>query len=153
MFNNLSEKLDKALQTLKGHGKITEINVAETLKEVRRALLDADVNFKIAKEFTNRVKEKALGKMTDLKDAGSEKINQLLEDFESAKPHLKKAGFTLIELSVDVGINPVVTPYFKCEEVKQETIEQVFSEIESNKIGKNILNMLIKASQMQQKIK
>ena len=61
MFNNLSEKLDKALHVLKGHGSITEVNVAETLKEVRRALLDADVNFKIAKEFTNRVKEKALG--------------------------------------------------------------------------------------------
>lgn len=61
MFNNLSDKLDKAFHVLKGHGKITEVNVAETLKEIRRALLDADVNFKIAKEFTNRVKEKALG--------------------------------------------------------------------------------------------
>ncbi len=61
MFNNLSDKLDKALHVLKGHGSITEVNVAETLKEVRRALLDADVNFKTAKEFTNRVKEKALG--------------------------------------------------------------------------------------------
>ena len=61
MFDSLSSKLDKAFQVLKGHGKITEINVAETLKEVRRALLDADVNFKIAKDFTNKVKEKALG--------------------------------------------------------------------------------------------
>lgn len=61
MFNNLSEKLDKAFQVLKGHGSITEINVAETLKEVRRALLDADVNFKIAKNFTHTVKEKAMG--------------------------------------------------------------------------------------------
>ena len=61
MFNNLSEKLDKALHVLKGHGSITEINVAETLKAVRRALLDADVNYKIAKAFTNNVKEKALG--------------------------------------------------------------------------------------------
>jgi signal recognition particle subunit SRP54 len=61
MFDNLSEKLDKALHTLKGHGKISEINVAETLKEVRRALLDADVNFKIAKDFTTKVKEKAIG--------------------------------------------------------------------------------------------
>ena len=61
MFDNLSDKLDKALHVLKGHGSITEVNVAETLKEVRRALLDADVNFKIAKDFTNRVKEKALG--------------------------------------------------------------------------------------------
>ena len=61
MFNNLSDKLDKALHTLKGHGSITEVNVAETLKEVRRALLDADVNFKIAKEFTKKVQTKALG--------------------------------------------------------------------------------------------
>ncbi|TXD84380.1 signal recognition particle protein [Subsaximicrobium wynnwilliamsii] len=61
MFNSLSEKLDKALHVLKGHGSISEVNVAETLKEVRRALLDADVNFKIAKEFTNTVKEKAMG--------------------------------------------------------------------------------------------
>ena len=61
MFNNLSEKLDKAFHVLKGHGKITEVNVAETLKEVRRALLDADVNYKIAKNFTTTIKEKALG--------------------------------------------------------------------------------------------
>jgi len=61
MFTNLSDKLDKALHVLKGHGKITEVNVAATLKEVRRALLDADVNYKIAKNFTNTVKEKALG--------------------------------------------------------------------------------------------
>jgi signal recognition particle subunit SRP54 len=61
MFENLSEKLERSFKILKGHGQITEINIAETLKEVRRALLDADVNFKIAKEFTNTVKEKALG--------------------------------------------------------------------------------------------
>ena len=61
MFDNLSDKLDKAFQVLKGHGQITEINVAETLKEVRRALLDADVNFKIAKDFTTKIKQKALG--------------------------------------------------------------------------------------------
>ena len=61
MFDNLSDKLDKALHILKGHGQITEVNVAETLKEVRRALVDADVNYKIAKEFTATVKEKALG--------------------------------------------------------------------------------------------
>lgn len=61
MFENLSEKLDRAFKVLKGQGKITEINVAETLKEVRKALLDADVNYKIAKQFTDTVKEKALG--------------------------------------------------------------------------------------------
>ena len=61
MFENLSEKLDKAFSVLKGHGKITEINVAETLKEVRKALLDADVSYKIAKDFTKKVKDEALG--------------------------------------------------------------------------------------------
>ena len=61
MFENLSDKFDRAFKVLKGQGSITEINVAETLKEVRRALLEADVNFKTAKEFTNTVKEKALG--------------------------------------------------------------------------------------------
>jgi signal recognition particle subunit SRP54 len=62
MFENLTDKFEKAFKVLKGHGQITEINVAETLKEVRRALLDADVNFKTAKDFTNTVKEKALGR-------------------------------------------------------------------------------------------
>ncbi|MBL7893980.1 MAG: signal recognition particle protein [Bacteroidia bacterium] len=61
MFDNLSDKLDRAFKVLKGHGKITEINVAETLKEVRKALLDADVNYKVAKQFTDTIKEKALG--------------------------------------------------------------------------------------------
>jgi signal recognition particle subunit SRP54 len=61
MFDRFSEKLEGALQVLKGHGRITEINVAETMKEIRRALLDADVNFKTAKDFANAVKEKALG--------------------------------------------------------------------------------------------
>ncbi len=61
MFDNLSDRLDKSFKLLKGQGKITEINVAETLKDIRRALLDADVNFKIAKKFTDVVKEKALG--------------------------------------------------------------------------------------------
>ena len=58
MFDSLSDKLERAFKVLKGQGQITEINVAETLKEVRRALLDADVSFKVAKEFTDRVKER-----------------------------------------------------------------------------------------------
>ena len=61
MFENLSEKLDKAFKVLKGHGSISEINVAQTMKEIRKALLSADVDFKTAKKFTNTVKEKALG--------------------------------------------------------------------------------------------
>ena len=61
MFDNLQDKLDRAFKILKGQGKITEINVAETLKEIRKALLDADVNYKVAKTFTDTVKEKAFG--------------------------------------------------------------------------------------------
>ena len=61
MFNSLQDKLDKALHNISGRGKITEINVAETLKDVRRALLDADVNYSVAKQFTDTVKAKALG--------------------------------------------------------------------------------------------
>lgn len=62
MFENLSYKLDKAFQNLKGQGKITDINVATTVKEIRRALVDADVNYKVAKEVTDRIKDEALGK-------------------------------------------------------------------------------------------
>ncbi len=61
MFNSLSEKLESAFKNIKGEGRITELNIANTLKEIRRALVDADVNYKIAKEFTDTVKEKALG--------------------------------------------------------------------------------------------
>ena len=69
MFDNLTDKLERAFKVLKGQGQISEINVAETLKEVRRALLDADVNFKTARDFTQRVKEKAIGQnvLTNLK--------------------------------------------------------------------------------------
>ena len=61
MFENLSERLERAFKVLKGEGKITEINVAETLKEVRRTLIEADVNYKVAKSFTDTVQQKALG--------------------------------------------------------------------------------------------
>src|ERR1700710_204754 len=61
MFENLSDKLDRAFKVLKGQGTITEINVAETMKEIRKALLDADVNYKTAKPFTDDVRQKAIG--------------------------------------------------------------------------------------------
>src|SRR6476469_311339 len=61
MFDNLSERLESAFKQLKEEGRINEINIAATVKEIRRALVDADVNYKIAKEFTDRVKEKAMG--------------------------------------------------------------------------------------------
>ena len=62
MFENLSDRLERSFKLLKGQGRISEINVAETLKEVRRALIDADVNYKVAKTFTDQVKQKALGR-------------------------------------------------------------------------------------------
>src|SRR5436190_18067700 len=61
MFNSLQEKLESAFKNLKGQGRINEINIATTVKEIRRALVDADVNYKIAKEFTDKVKDKAMG--------------------------------------------------------------------------------------------
>ncbi|MBQ7539672.1 MAG: signal recognition particle receptor subunit alpha, partial [Bacteroidaceae bacterium] len=61
MFENLSERLERSFKILKGEGRITEINVAETMKDVRRALIEADVNYKVAKTFTDEVKQKALG--------------------------------------------------------------------------------------------
>src|SRR5690606_39756270 len=61
MFDNLSERLESAFKQLKGEGRISEINIASTIKDIRRALVDADVNYKIAKEFTDKVKEKAVG--------------------------------------------------------------------------------------------
>src|ERR1700745_4254475 len=61
MFESLSEKLESAFKQIKGQGRITELNVAATVKDIRRALIDADVNYKIAKEFTDTVREKAMG--------------------------------------------------------------------------------------------
>ena len=67
MFDSLSEKLDSAFKNLSGSGKLTEINIAQSIKEIRRALVAADVNYKIAKEFTDKVKDKALGSQNLLK--------------------------------------------------------------------------------------
>ena len=61
MFNNLTERLDSAFKNLKGEARINDLNIANTVKDIRRALIDADVNYKIAKEFTDRVKDKATG--------------------------------------------------------------------------------------------
>ncbi|MCY4205783.1 MAG: signal recognition particle receptor subunit alpha, partial [Bacteroidetes bacterium] len=61
MFENLSQRLDGAIKRLTGQGRITELNIAESMGEIRRALLEADVNYQVARDFTNRVKEKALG--------------------------------------------------------------------------------------------
>nr|MCR4558559.1 signal recognition particle receptor subunit alpha [Bacteroidales bacterium] len=74
MFESLTEKLEQSFKKIKGEGTLTEINVVDALKEVRRALLDADVNYNIVKEFTNKVKDKALG----TKVQGELKPNQLM---------------------------------------------------------------------------
>ena len=71
MFENLSDKLERSFKILKGEGKITEINVAETLKDIRRALLNADVNYKVAKTFTDTVKEKAGYERAHGREAGA----------------------------------------------------------------------------------
>ena len=80
MFENLSERLERSFKILKGQGKITEINVAETLKEVRKALLDADVNYKVAKSFTDEVKAKALGQNVLLAVKPNEMMVKIVHD-------------------------------------------------------------------------
>jgi len=101
MFENLSDKLDRAFKLIKGQGKITEINVAESLKEVRKALLDADVNFKVAKQFTDTVKEKALGQ-------------QVLTAVSPGQLMIKIAHDELIQLmggekvDINIGSNPSI---------------------------------------------
>jgi signal recognition particle subunit SRP54 len=101
MFENLSERLERSFKLLKGQGRITEINVAETLKEVRKALLDADVNFKIAKQFTDNVKQKAIGQ-------------QVLTAVNPSQMMIKIVHDELVELmgedksDINIKINPAV---------------------------------------------
>ena len=101
MFENLSERLERSFKLLKGQGRITEINVAETLKEVRRALLDADVNFRIAKQFTDTIKQKALGQ-------------QVLTAVNPSQMMVKIVHDELVELmgsessDINIRINPSV---------------------------------------------
>ncbi len=80
MFENLSDRLDRAFKTLKGQGNITEINVASTIKEIRRALVDADVNYKIAKDFTDTVKEKALGEKVLTAVSPGQLLTKIVQD-------------------------------------------------------------------------
>ena len=87
MFQNLSERLERSFKILKGEGRITEINIAETLKDVRRALLDADVNYKVAKQFTDNVKQKAIGQNVINALKPKEKMIQIVHE------ELAAAGF------------------------------------------------------------
>ena len=80
MFNSLSEKLESAFKNIKGEGRISELNIANTVKDIRRALVDADVNFKIAKEFTDKVKEKALGSKVLLSVNPGQQMVKIVQD-------------------------------------------------------------------------
>jgi len=80
MFNSLSEKLESAFKNIKGEGRISELNIANTVKDIRRALVDADVNYKIAKEFTDKVKEKALGSKVLLSVNPGQQMVKIVQD-------------------------------------------------------------------------
>ena len=80
MFDSLSERLERSFKILKGEGKITEINIAEALKDVRRALIEADVNYKVAKNFIDTVKEKALGQNVLISVKPKEMIIKIVHD-------------------------------------------------------------------------
>ena len=95
MFENLQERLEGAFKTLKGQGRITEINVAETLKEIRRALVDADVNYKIAKDFTDIVREKALGQNVLTAVSPGQLITKIMHDELTVLMGGKEADFNI----------------------------------------------------------
>ncbi|HAU52407.1 MAG TPA: signal recognition particle protein, partial [Sphingobacterium sp.] len=101
MFSNLQDKLDRAFKVLKGQGSITEINVAETMKEIRKALLDADVNYKTAKTFTDDVKQKALGENVLTSISPGQLLTKIMNDELTAL-----MGGSVTEL--ETGKNPTV---------------------------------------------
>ena len=151
MFDNLSERLERSFKILKGEGKITEINVAETLKDVRRALLDADVNYKVAKTFTDTVKQKALGQnvLTAVKPSqlmvkivhdelatlmGSESVDLKLEHRPSVilMAGLNGAGKTTLAEQIEVPIfmnleekDPVKIALAAIQEAKAKSYDTV----------------------------
>ena len=101
MFNSLSEKLDSAFKNTKGQGRITELNIANTVKDIRRALVDADVNYKIAKEFTDRVKDKAIGSKVLLAVNPGQQMVKIVQDELTELMGGTETGF-------DVTGNPAV---------------------------------------------
>ena len=89
MFEKLSDRLERSFKLLKGQGRITEINVAETLKDVRRALIDADVNYKVAKTFTDNVKQKALGQnVINAIEPGQLMVKIVHDELEIGRAHV-----------------------------------------------------------------
>jgi signal recognition particle subunit SRP54 len=132
MFENLSERLEKSFKILKGQGRISEINIAETLKEVRRALLDADVNFKIAKQFTDNVKAKSLGQ-------------EVLKSVNPSQMIIKIVHDELVELmggdktDINIKINPAVILISGLQGSGKTTFSGKLAKWVKSKRGKNPL--------------
>ena len=132
MFENLSERLEKSFKLLKGQGRISEINIAETLKEVRRALLDADVNFKIAKQFTDTVKQKALGQ-------------EVLKSINPSQMMVKIVHDELVELmggdktDINIKINPSIILIAGLQGSGKTTFSGKLAKWVKSKKGKNPL--------------
>ncbi len=132
MFENLSERLEKSFKLLKGQGRISEINIAETLKEVRRALLDADVNFKIAKQFTDTVKQKAIGQ-------------EVLKSVNPSQMMVKIVHDELVELmggdktDINIKINPSIVLIAGLQGSGKTTFSGKLAKWAKSKKGKNPL--------------
>jgi signal recognition particle subunit SRP54 len=132
MFENLSERLEKSFKLLKGQGRISEINIAETLKEVRRALLDADVNFKIAKQFTDSVKQKAIGQ-------------EVLKSVNPSQMMIKIVHDELVELmgidktDINIKINPSIVLIAGLQGSGKTTFSGKLAKWVKSKRGKNPL--------------
>ncbi|MBK7970054.1 MAG: signal recognition particle protein [Bacteroidia bacterium] len=132
MFENLSDKLDRAFKVLKGQGKISEINVAETLKEVRKALLEADVNYKVAKTFTDTVKEKALGQNVLLAVSPSQLMVKIVH-----QELTQLMGGTMTDLNLKG--NPTVILMSGLQGSGKTTLSGKLANYLKNKKGKNPL--------------
>lgn len=132
MFENLSDRLEKSFKILKGQGRISEINIAETLKEVRRALLDADVNFKIAKQFTDTIKQKALGQ-------------EVIKSVNPSQMMVKIVHDELVELmggdksEINIKINPSVILIAGLQGSGKTTFSGKLAKLVKSKRGKNPL--------------
>lgn len=132
MFENLSEKLDRAFKVLKGQGKISEINVAETLKEVRKALLEADVNYKVAKTFTDTVKEKALGQNVLISVSPSQLMVKIVHEELT-----RLMGGTMTD--INIKNNPSVILMSGLQGSGKTTLSGKLANFLKNKKGKNPL--------------
>jgi signal recognition particle subunit SRP54 len=132
MFENLSDKLDRAFKVLKGQGKISEINVAETMKEVRKALLEADVNYKVAKTFTDKVREKAIGQNVMIAVSPSQLMVKIVHQ-ELAE----LMGGTMID--INLSGNPAIILMSGLQGSGKTTLSGKLANFLKTKKGRNVL--------------